>query len=76
VLRPGSITLHRVTGRSGVGTHRSRFARRRAAVTFVVALSALSFAGASACAQFYVRSPEVAKGEAESEEHGALYSGP
>jgi len=29
----------------------------------------------SAGAQFYVRSPEVDKGEAEIEEHGALYSG-
>jgi hypothetical protein len=31
---------------------------------------------APASAQFYVRSPEVDKGEAEIEEHGALYSGP
>jgi len=30
----------------------------------------------SAGAQFYVRSPEVDKGELEIEEHGALYSGP
>ncbi len=30
----------------------------------------------SAGAQFYVRSPEVDKGELEIEEHGAVYSGP
>ena len=33
-------------------------------------------ASSSAQAQFYVRSPEVHKGEFEIEEHGALYSGP
>jgi hypothetical protein len=31
---------------------------------------------APASAQFYVRSPEVSKGELEIEEHGAAYSGP
>jgi hypothetical protein len=36
----------------------------------------LALASAPASAQFYVRSPEVDKGEAEIEEHGALYSGP
>ena len=29
-----------------------------------------------ACAQFYVRSPGVEKGETEIEEHGAVYAGP
>ena len=38
--------------------------------------SALALASSPASAQFYVRSPEVDKGEAEIEEHGALYSGP
>jgi hypothetical protein len=33
-------------------------------------------ASATVSAQFYVRSPEVDKGEAEIEEHGAVYSGP
>src|SRR5262245_203309 len=43
---------------------------------FALSLAALSFAAAPAYAQFYVRSPEVDKGEAEIEEHGAFYSGP
>ena len=43
---------------------------------FSLALTALSFAASPAWAQFYVRSPEVDKGEAEIEEHGAFYSGP
>jgi hypothetical protein len=30
----------------------------------------------SAHAQFYVRQPDVDKGESEIEEHGAFYSGP
>jgi hypothetical protein len=59
-----------------VGRHSGRFAPWRSAVTFGLVLSALSLAGSPACAQFYVRSPEVAKGEAEIEEHGAFYSGP
>jgi hypothetical protein len=33
-------------------------------------------AGSPAWAQFYVRSPEVEKGVAEIEEHGAIYAGP
>ena len=52
------------------------FAALRAVLCFGVALSAFSFVVSSAWAQFYVRSPEVDKGEAEIEEHGALYSGP
>lgn len=43
-------------------------------VTFFI--FAVSFAVSPAWAQFYVRSPEVTKGEGEIEEHGALYSGP
>jgi hypothetical protein len=42
----------------------------RAALCFGVALSAFSFAVSPAWAQFYVRSPEVSKGELEIEEHG------
>ena len=41
---------------------------------FGFALSAL-FTASPAWAQFYVRSPEVSKGELEIEEHGAFYSG-
>jgi hypothetical protein len=48
----------------------------RAVFLFGLALSAFTFAVSPASAQFYVRSPEVDKGEAEIEEHGAFYSGP
>src|SRR5262245_3583102 len=50
--------------------------RGRAICCFGLILLALSFAALPASAQFYVRSPEVSKGEAEIEEHGAFYSGP
>ena len=50
------------------------FAPLRAALCFGFALSAL-FTASPAWAQFYVRSPEVSKGELEIEEHGAFYSG-
>jgi hypothetical protein len=50
------------------------FAPLRAFACFGVAISALTIF--PAYAQFYVRSPEVDKGEAEIEEHGAFYSGP
>jgi hypothetical protein len=46
------------------------------AVFFGFALTAFLVAGSPACAQFYVRSPEVEKGVIEIEEHGALYGGP
>ena len=48
----------------------------RAIFYFSLALSAFWFAGSPAWAQFYVRSPEVEKGVAEVEEHGAVYAGP
>ena len=37
---------------------------------------AMSMASVPANAQFYVRSPDVEKGELKLEEHGAIYSGP
>jgi hypothetical protein len=43
---------------------------------FLFALSALWLAATPANAQFYVRSPDVKKGETALEEHGAVYSGP
>jgi len=58
-----------------MGWHNTRLWPWRA-VCFGLALSALSFANSPAWAQFYVRSPEVHKGEAEIEDHGAFYSGP
>jgi hypothetical protein len=48
----------------------------QAVFCFSLALTAFSFGASPASAQFYVRSPEVDKGEAEIEEHGAFYSGP
>ena len=48
----------------------------RAIFYFSLALSAFWFAVSPAWAQFYVRSPEVEKGVAEVEEHGAVYAGP
>jgi hypothetical protein len=39
-------------------------------------MSPLCVAHLPAAAQFYVRSPDVEKGELKLEEHGALYSGP
>jgi len=54
----------------------TRFSLWRAAICFALALSATFAVVSPAPAQFYVRSPEVSKGEAEIEEHGALYSGP
>src|SRR5262245_30543996 len=46
------------------------------AVVYFSLLCAFLLASSPAGAQFYVRSPEVARGEAEIAEHGALYSGP
>jgi hypothetical protein len=54
----------------------STFAACRAGVCFVLGLLAVSVPALPASAQFYVRSPEVSKGEIEIEEHGAFYSGP
>lgn len=48
---------------------------RLAILTVVTAVSA-SMASAPGNAQFYVRSPDVEKGELKLEEHGAIYSGP
>jgi hypothetical protein len=52
------------------------FVPLRAVFYFGLSLAAFSFAASPAWAQFYVRSPEVEKGVAEIEEHGAFYSGP
>jgi hypothetical protein len=52
------------------------FAPLRAVLCFGLVLSAFSFATSPTWARFYVRSPEVSKGELEIEEHGAFYSGP
>jgi hypothetical protein len=59
-----------------MGGNRAVIAPWRAAVSFAFVFSMLSLTSWSASAQFYVRSPEVDKGEAEIEEHGAVYSGP
>jgi hypothetical protein len=46
-----------------------------AAIFLAMAVFGIGMA-APASAQFYVRSPEVSRGELEIEEHGAAYSGP
>jgi hypothetical protein len=55
---------------------KSLFAPGRDLITLTFSVFLLALASAPASAQFYVRSPEVDKGEGEIEEHGALYSGP
>ena len=55
---------------------KSLFAPGRALITLTFSVFLIVLASAPVRAQFYVRSPEVDKGEAEIEEHGALYSGP
>src|SRR5262245_57864006 len=52
------------------------FASGRYLITLTFCVFLIVSASAPASAQFYVRSPEVDKGEAEIEEHGAIYSGP
>jgi hypothetical protein len=59
-----------------VDGHRTIITPWRVALSCGFVFSALALASSPASAQFYVRSPEVDKGEAEIEEHGALYSGP
>jgi hypothetical protein len=59
-----------------VGGLSSHFAPGPAVVSFCLAAILLGFAIGPASAQFYVRSPDVKKGEVAIEEHGALYSGP
>ena len=51
-------------------------ARSRLAIIYLFASIPLSLASVPADAQFYVRSPDVTKGQLKLEEHGAIYSGP
>src|SRR6187399_2297439 len=65
-------------GRRGAAEmcRKSLFAPGRDLITLTFSVFLLALASAPASAQFYVRSPEVDKGEGEIEEHGALYSSP
>jgi len=56
---------------AGMGSRR----RRISAAAIVVVGWMISLMPEQAWAQFYVRQPDVEKGEAELEEHGAVYSG-
>jgi len=47
-----------------------------ALIAIVLAGAVLAVGASPAGAQFYVRSPDVEKGELKLEEHGAIYSGP
>jgi len=51
-------------------------APRCALVSLSLGISVFMLASQPASAQFYVRSPDVKKGEIALEEHGAIYSGP
>ncbi|MGB6389226.1 MAG: hypothetical protein WBD76_07140 [Methyloceanibacter sp.] len=55
---------------------KSRLAGRFGVVSFCLAAVLLAIAVGPASAQFYVRSPDVEKGEIAIEEHGAVYAGP
>ncbi|HZP10170.1 hypothetical protein [Methyloceanibacter sp.] len=48
----------------------------RLVICLGIACFLLALGGTPASAQFYVRSPDVDKGETELEEHGAVFSGP
>ncbi|ODA66184.1 hypothetical protein A7A08_02831 [Methyloligella halotolerans] len=48
----------------------------RASLLLSFSIAVLALSSLPAAAQYYVRSPEVEKGELKLEEHGALYSGP
>jgi hypothetical protein len=54
----------------------NRTACLRAGIQFAIATVLLVLGALPAAAQFYVRSPDVEKGELALEEHGAIYSGP
>lgn len=51
-------------------------ARARISLWFGILLSTAIFVASPARAQYYVRSPDVEKGEFKLEEHGAVYFGP
>jgi hypothetical protein len=59
-----------------MGRGNSLAALWRGIVTIAFTGAVLALGAAPASAQFYVRSPDVEKGEAKLEEHGAIYSGP
>jgi len=45
-------------------------------IALIVTVVTAGFGIGPAAAQFYVRSPDVEKGELKFEEHGAIYLGP
>src|SRR5512146_911949 len=57
-------------------SHKALFEPRCALVSLSLGIALPMLASQPASAQFYVRSPDVKKGEAAVEEHGAIYSGP
>ena len=76
-MRLDRLTLGPLFGMGGFAVvTRRRFALRRSIVSLCAASCLLALSAHSASAQFYVRSPDVEKGETALEEHGALYSGP
>jgi hypothetical protein len=59
-----------------MGWHKSLITPWRAIISLWFAAFLLTLAIEPASAQFYVRSPDVKKGETAIEEHGAIYAGP
>ncbi|MGE5261424.1 MAG: hypothetical protein ACM3MH_11170 [Actinomycetota bacterium] len=59
-----------------MGFCHARIAFQRAIICLGVACVVLVIGSMPASAQFYVRSPDVDKGETEFEEHGAVFTGP
>jgi hypothetical protein len=54
-------------------SHKSLFEPRCALVSLSLGIALLMLASQPASAQFYVRSPDVKKGEIAIEEHGDLF---
>jgi hypothetical protein len=71
-----TASASRCGGGLGMCWCRRLFAPGRDLIALTGSLFLIALASGPASAQFYVRSPEVDKGEAEIEENGALYSGP
>ncbi len=59
-----------------MGWHKCPFAPGRAIISLWLTALLVVLAIEPASAQFYVRSPDVKKGETAIEEHGAVYAGP
>jgi len=73
---PNVLGMRLRTGGLLMQSHKSLFEPRCALVSLSFGIALLMLASQPASAQFYVRSPDVKKGEIAIEEHGAIYAGP